>query len=323
MRHIVTGGCGFIGEHLVHRLAAMGEPVLVFDWVAPLRELPPQVTLLRGDIRERSDLVRLALRPDDIVYHLAARQFHAGVPQFGRDRWFAEVNTSGTSLILETMEENGADRLIFFSTDMVYGLPNRTPVPTNHPLRPLGPYGKSKAGAEVLLSRYLQRGMRISVFRPRLVTGPGRYGILLRLFRLIKAGLPVPMIGDGRNRYQMVSVHDCVDAALKAVDLNFPSGPFNLGSTDPPTVRELLEFMVSRAGSRSQVVATPASLVKGLCKLLDLSGIPVLYPEQFQIADRDYILDTGDTARALHWVPKHGDRDMMVAAYEEYLRGLN
>ena len=289
MRHVITGGCGFIGRYLMRALISRGERVVIFDLNSQSTVLPAQVDYVQGDIRQKSGLANLEFRPGDVVYHLAARQFHAGVPRFGRDRWFTEVNATGTAVLLEAMQARDVDQLVFFSTDMVYGVPNQSPVRPDHPMRPLGPYGRSKVAAERVLAQYAQRGMKIAIFRPRLVTGAGRYGILLKLFRLIKAGLPVPMIGSGENRYQMVSVNDCVEAALRAVDLGLPEGPFNLGSTAPPTVRELLEFMVEHAGSRSRVFATPARLVKGICAVLDGCGAPILYPEQFQIADQDYV----------------------------------
>jgi hypothetical protein len=67
-------------------------------------------------------------------------------------------------------------------------------------------------------------------------------------------------------------------------------------------------------------VPTPAGLTKALCTALDWAGLTVLYPEQFQIANLDYIVDTHRTAEVLSWSPKFNDRDMMIAAYEEYLR---
>jgi len=319
MRHVITGGSGFIGGYLAQELSARREETVLFDLTAPAAPLPPQAAYVPGDIRRAADLARLRLGPDDVVYHLAARQFHAGVPRTGRDDWFAEVNTTGTSLLLDAMARSGTVRLVFFSTDMVYGVPEQTPVTPDHRRRPLGPYGRSKAAAEEIIARHARDGMRITVFRPRLVTGAGRYGILLKLFRLIAAGLPVPMIGSGRNRYQMVSVHDCVDAALRAVERGLPPGPFNLGSSSPPTVRELLEFMIRRAGSRSRPIPTPAGLTKAICATLDRLGMTVLYPEQYQIADLNYVVDTSRTSKVLSWAPRYSDYDMMIAAYQDYV----
>jgi dTDP-glucose 4,6-dehydratase len=318
VRHVITGGLGFTGRHLVHELVRRGEEVVVFDCAEPAGAPAQGVHLVRGDIRDPGDVARIGLAPGDVVYHLAARQFHGPVPRRGRDRWFGEINVGGTRTLLDAMERGGARELVFFSTDMVYGVPERTPVPTDHPRRPIGPYGRSKREAEDLLASRRSRGFRISVFRPRLIVGPGRLGILARLFRLIAAGSPVPLIGGGHNRYQMASVHDCVAAALRAVEAGLPPGPFHLGSEDPPTVRHLLGELIVEVGSRSRLVPLPAGIVKGALSLLDLAGLTLMHPEQFRIADRDYVLDLADTARTLGFQPEHDDRTMLIAAYREY-----
>src|SRR6202042_3571837 len=146
----------------------------------------------------------------------------------------------------------------------------------------IGPYGRSKRDAERLLAQArTTHGIESTIFRPRLIAGAGRMGILVKLFELVRRSLPVPMIGSGRNRYQMIAVEDCVQAALNAVERGCPSGPYNLGSDDPPPVRELLQELIRRAGSHSRVVPTPARAVQAVLKTLDAIGATLLYPEQF------------------------------------------
>jgi dTDP-glucose 4,6-dehydratase len=317
-RHLITGGLGFTGQVLTKALLERGEAVTIFDFAEPQEPLPTGALFMLGDIRERKHLARIGLRAGDVVHHLAARQFHAEVPKRGRDEWFAEVNAGGTANMLEAMLAAGAGPLTYFSTDMVYGRPDRTPVPSTHPRRPLGPYGRSKSAAEDLIAAARSRGLSATVFRPRLIIGPNRLGILSKLFRLIAAGLPVPLIGSGTNRYQMVSVFDCVAAVLRAIDLGSPPGPFNLGSSTPPTVRELLSGLIRKVGSRSVLMPTPAKLVKWQLALLDRVGLTLLYPEQFLIADIDYQLDTSETATALGWHPAHTDQTMIAQAYHAF-----
>lgn len=315
-RHVITGGSGFVGSHLAAALIARGEPVTIFD-VSPPRQ--PGSAFVQGDIRHDDDIARLRLGPNDVVYHLAARQFHGAVPRRNRRDWFAQVNAAGTRNLLSAMKQAGARRLVFFSTDMTYGRPTRSPIRDNQVQHPIGPYGASKLAAEQwIFDATLRWSFAATVFRPRLIAGAGRLGILTRLFALIERGLPVPMIGSGRNRYQMISVDDCVSAALHAVDQGVPTGAFNLGSIDPPTVRALLADLVARAGSRSMLVPTPAPLVQAVLAALDRIGLTLLYPEQFAIADADYVLDTSRTARVLGWQPAHNDRDILAAAYDHY-----
>jgi dTDP-glucose 4,6-dehydratase len=318
-RHVITGGLGFLGQHLASALAAQGNEVIIFDSADAADAKLKEARLISGDIRDPTALQQIGLGPEDIVYHLAARQFHGAVPWLGRDAWFAEVNTAGTDQVLRAMEAGGSRSLVFFSTDMVYGRPQKFPIDTDHPRNPLGPYGRSKCAAEDLIASYRSRGGRAVVFRPRMIMGAGRLGILAKLFRLIEHGLPVPMIGDGANRYQMVSVHDCVRAAMHAVDRGLPAGPFNLGSSDPPRVRDLLRELIVKSGSRSRLLPTPAGPLKLLLATLDGIGLTLLHREQYMIADADYVLDLSRTSGELGFTPKDTDRDMLFAAYGEYL----
>lgn len=322
MRHVIIGGCGFTGRHLHRRLLELGEPVLVVDRPQALRDAAPSMANpIAVDLQDAAAVAGLPLGPDDVVHHLAARQFHGAVPRRGRADWFAAVNVAGTQRLLERMARTGCRRMIYFSSDMVYGLPAAIPVRTDQPRRPLGPYGASKRLAEDLCFAFRRNGMSITVFRPRLIVGPGRLGVLAKLFGLIQRGLPVPLIGKGRNCYQMISVLDCVTAIEAALARGVPNDEFNLGSRDPPPVRELLAGLIAAAGSRSRLLPLPAMPLKQLLTGLDAVGLTVLHPEQFRIADLDFLVDISRTVDRLDWSPTHGDAEMMAAAYAEFRAG--
>lgn len=317
MRHIITGGSGFTGKVLAKNLIQKGQKVVNFDLKNYDDEyLKNNTEYVQGDIRSLNDIQKLNLTPDDIVYHLAARQFADAVPKKGRKEWFFEVNVQGTKNILEEMDKAGTTKMVFFSTDMTYGVPDTCPVSTNHPQRPLGPYGESKVAAEQLIRSYPK--LNATIFRPRLITGAGRLGILGKLFKLISMGLPVPMIGNGLNRYQMVSVEDCAKAAEIAMEKGFPRKAYNLGSANPPTTKELLHAIVNHAGSKSIVISTPAGALKLVLSLLDKLGLTLLYPEQFGIADKNILLDTSETINELGWAPSKSDIDAMCEAYDNF-----
>jgi nucleoside-diphosphate-sugar epimerase len=319
VRHIITGGCGFLGQSLARLLAAKGERVVLFDLAEPAGDSGPGIeSFVKGDVTGSGDLDRLALKPGDVVYHLAARQFGDAVPWRGRYDWFSAVNVTGTREVIAAMLRAGVDRMVYFSTDMTYGLPKVIPVPPSHPQQPLGPYGASKLAAERLIKQAGEEGIRATIFRPRLITGPGRVGIFAKLFRLIRRGLPVPLVGNGANRYQMISVEDCARAAVRTVEVGCPTGPFNLGSANPPTARELLKSIIRYANSRSALIRTPAPLVKAALWSLDALGFGLMYPEQFGIADADIMLDTSETKRVLDWEPVDEDTSSMIAAYRAF-----
>jgi dTDP-glucose 4,6-dehydratase len=319
VRHVITGGCGFLGRRLARLLAAKGERVVLFDLDEPANHGDRGiVSFVKGDVTIAADLGRLELKPGDVVHHLAARQFGDAVPWRGRYEWFSAVNATGTREVIAAMIRAGVDRMVYFSTDMTYGLPTVIPVPPTHAQQPLGPYGASKLAAEQLIKQAIKEGIRATIFRPRLITGPGRLGVFAKLFRLIRRGLPVPLVGNGTNRYQMISVDDCARAAVRTVELDCPAGPFNLGSASPPTARELLRSIIRYANSRSILMPTPAPLVKAALSTLDALGLPLMYPEQFRIADADILLDTSETRRVLGWEPADEDTSSMIAAYRAF-----
>jgi dTDP-glucose 4,6-dehydratase len=322
MTHIIIGGNGFVGRHLAVDLLRLGQEVVVADIARSELEIYGRVPFIRLDITDRSSFVALSLTADDIVYNLAARMLSPIVPRATRHDFFWPVNCRGVEHILEHMEANGCHRLVHFTTDMVYGHAAIVPQTEDAPTAPLGEYGLSKLASEDICRRYRGRGMSISLFRPRLIVGPGRLGILARLFKLIDAGLPVPMIGSGRNQYQFISVYDCASAAISAWKAGLPNAEYNIGSDDPPSVRDLLTRLIREAGSRSFLLPTPASLVKAALTTLDRINLPLMDPEQYLIADEVCILDTSKAKRELGWRPRHRDDDMLLAAYREYRREM-
>jgi len=322
MKHVLIGGDGFVGRHLAADLAAMGEEVLVADIVKSDIDVYTKVRFQHVDVVDPRSLGALPVASDDVVYNLSAKMLSPIMPRAKRHDFFYPVNTHGVKNLLEFMGNRGARQLVHFSTDMIYGHTKTNPVKEDHPTHPLGEYGRSKLDSEMLCGEWRRKGMKISIFRPRLIIGPGRLGILSKLFRLVDAGLPVPMIGSGRNAYQFISVFDCASAARMAWQAGFPDEAFNLGSDDPPSVRQLLSRLVAEAGSRSILLPTPAPMVKAALTAFDLVNLPLMDPEQYLIADEYCVVDTGKAAAAIGWKPLHRDDDMLIAAYREYRAGL-
>ena len=85
------------------------------------------------------------------------------------------------------METNGVKEMAFISSDMVYGSPRQIPIKVDHPLEPNGPYGQSKKEAENLVTDFgANEEHRTIIFRPRMIVGPGRWGVIKKLFFFIK-----------------------------------------------------------------------------------------------------------------------------------------
>jgi len=318
MKYWIFGGNGFVGRYLANTLTERKEQVAVCDLHDTLHsDILSSCEYLRVDIRDTEVLANLPIDKEDVVINMAANQYHTKVPK-NREEYFRSVNTEGTRNLLAMMEKKGCTKYIMFSTDMTYGKPQYLPVDTKHPQNPFGPYGQSKLLSEQLCREYRAKGMNITIFRPRMIMGPGRAGILLKLFKLIDLNLPVPTVGNGHNHYQMISVFDCVSAVLCAIDKGIPNKEYNLGSENAPDVRALLQNTIRQAHKHSLVIPTPGKLVKATLRFLDNIGLTLMYPEQFMIADEEYILDISETKKDLGWQPKYNDADMLAEAYKMY-----
>ena len=318
MRHIIFGGDGFVGRHLAPKLVADGEEVIVADIAKGEFPHYRAARWVRCDVTDPACVANVGIRPDDMVYNLSAKMLSPIQVRAKRHDFFFPVNYHGTVNIIDAMDEAGAPNLVHFTTDMVYGHTVTYPMTEDHPVAPLGEYGLSKWKTEELAHEWRERGMNISLFRPRLIIGPGRLGILEKLFKLIDYNLPVPMIGSGKNPYQFISVFDCAEAARLAWKAGVPNEAYNLGSLNPPPVRKLLGDLIKHAGSKSLLVPTPGWAVKRTLDLLDLMNLPIMDPEQYLIADEECVLDVSKGERDLGWVPQYRDEDMLIAAYDEY-----
>ncbi len=318
MKHIIFGGDGFLGTELTKKLTARGEKILICDRKQTLASgiyESNQVSYFKMDVKETDTFKDIPTDSDDVIYHFAAELLVPILKRSERKEYFWNALYVGTTNVLDFMLERKLDNLVYFTTDMVYGHTKTDPRFEDHPREPIGPYGEAKYQTELLCEEYCKKGINITIFRPRLIIGPGRLGILGKLFKLVDANLPVPMIGNGKNYYQFISVSDCAEACLCAVEKGFPNEVYNLGSLNPPTVKELLNSLISAADSKSFVIPTPVSIVKLALASLDIIGIPIMDPEQYLIADETCVLDVTKAKKELNWVPKDNDTDLLIVAY--------
>lgn len=324
MKHIIFGGDGFLGTELTRMLVERGENVLICDEKQSLEfgnYESSLVTYMQMDVRKPETFDTIEVGADDVVYHFAARLLVPILPRKDRKDYFWEALYVGTENVLNWMEKNGLRKMVYYTTDMVYGHTEFTPRTEDHPCGPLGPYGEAKYQTEKLVDQFREKGFSITLFRPRLIIGHGRLGILEKLFKLIDMNLPVPTIGSGKNYYQFISVSDCALACLAAGEAGFPNENYNLGSENPPTVNELLKDLINEAGSKSILIPTPAFAVKAVLEGLDRIGKPIMDPEQYLIADETCILDCGKAERELNWRAQDSDTSMLKIAYHDYKEG--
>jgi dTDP-glucose 4,6-dehydratase len=153
----------------------------------------------------------------------------------------------------------------------------------------------------------------VTIFRPRLILGAGRTGTITQLHKWIGTGFPVPIIGSGKNRYQFIAVGDVVSAIHKSLELR-TSGVFNLGSDNPPRIEELIPLVIEKIKRKNLLIKLPARSTKTLLTFLDWLNVSPLVPEQFLIADQDFVLNTSKFKNYTGWKPERGDGEMLVEA---------
>jgi dTDP-glucose 4,6-dehydratase len=322
MKHIIVGGDGFVGRYIAKELLTKGEQVFICDIQKSPIPIYDKATFQHVDITNINAVRSVPFEPNDIVYNVAARMLHPVVKRKERHEYFFSVDYEGAKNVADIAMERGCNRLIQFSTDMVYGkLQTDPPIKTDHPRKPIGEYSDSKRAIEDYCIARRADGLNVSIFRPRLIIGPARLGVLKKLFRFIRYSLPIPMFGKGNNHYQMISVFDCASAAIQSADKGVVNGEFNLGSENPPTVKDLLKLVIKKAGSRSLLIPMPAGMIKSVLRGLDAINLSVMVPEQYEVADLDYIVDIESTKKMLGWKPAYSDQDMFFQAYDDYING--
>lgn len=175
---LVTGAAGFIGSHLVERLARLGCRTRAFvhynsagssGWLdsSPCRN---DVEIVQGDIRD-GDSVQAAAKGVDAIFHLAAL---IGIPYSYRTPLaYVRTNVEGTLNVLEAARHHGVARVVQTSTSEVYGTAQFVPITESHPLKGQSPYSASKIGADKLAeSYYLSFGVPVVTLRPFNTYGP-------------------------------------------------------------------------------------------------------------------------------------------------------
>jgi UDP-glucose 4-epimerase len=260
---VVTGGCGFIGSHLVESLAARDE-VTVYDIAGPppdQRTRLPGVRYVQGDVRDPGKVRSVICRGVDIVYHLSAV---VGVDHYlARPLDVIDVVVWGTRNVLEAALEAGA-KVVVASTSEVYGKNPRTPWAEDAD-RVLGStsvdrwsYATSKGLAEHLTFALIrQRGLRASVVRYFNAYGPRQrpaYVISRNLHRALR-GLPPVVYDGGQQRRCFTFVADIVRGTLLAgCHAAADAECFNLGSRDEIAVAGAAALLSELAGTGQAVL---------------------------------------------------------------------
>jgi UDP-glucuronate 4-epimerase len=271
---LITGGAGFIGSHLVDLLLGEGDWNITViddfnDFYSPSIKREniaahlsnPRFKLIEADIRDFYTLkVALEKTEYDCIVHLAAR---AGVrPSLTEPRLYVETNINGTMNLLELARTNGVKQFVFGSSSSVYGVNPKVPFSEDDPIfNPISPYAATKAAGELICHTYTHLyDMRIVCLRFFTVYGARqRPDLAIHKFtKLISAGKPIPVFGDGTTRRDYTYIDDIIAGVRAAMDYDQTNYEvINLGESRTVELRELISLIENGLGTRAQIDQQP------------------------------------------------------------------
>ena len=261
VRALVTGGTGFLGAHLANALAEAGYEVRTLDVNPP--ERPGAHEFVRADVRD-AEAVRAAARGCERGGgQRGARAGHArqrgrvplgergGLPRHARRR--RRGRRLRPAHLLER-DLRRAARAAGHHATRRWRRSSRT--------------GAARPRPSGWWRRGVRDGLTVGSLRPRTLLGEGRLGLFDVIFARIRAGKRVPLFGSGTNRVQMCDVDDFCAAALAAIERR-ANADYNIGSAGFGTVREDLEGLIARVGSRSRLQPVPVWAIRAVLQPLD------------------------------------------------------
>ncbi len=312
-RVMITGGLGFIGSTVARELVEAGARVLVVDSLIPeyggnlfnIDGIADRLTVNVADVRQQSTMNYL-VRDHDVIFNLAGQVSHIDSMQ---DPYTdLEINCRSQLSILEACRRyNPAVKVVFAGTRQVYGRPESLPVTEQHLVRPTDVNGINKAAGEnyhlVYNNVFGVRACSLrltNVYGPRQLIKHNRQGFIAWFIRLALENREIQIYGDGRQLRDFVFVDDAADAFLRAGASEASNGHvFNVGGTEPVSHRDLVDLLLSIAGSgRFRFVEWP--------------------PEKKAIDIGDFYADSSLIRQALGWQPLTPLRDGLARTLQFY-----
>jgi UDP-glucose 4-epimerase len=278
-RVVVFGGTGFIGQHVVRACLAVGLHVTVVvrpgGSVDSLAALLPDIAITSGDFTVQTDVER-ALSDADAAIALVGSTVPATAVRDPSHELFATILPYVH--FLDVAARAGVGRVIVTSSGgTVYGRAQTLPIPEDHPLLPIVPYGIAKAAIERYCAFYRdQFGLDTCVLRVANPYGPGQrvesgQGFIGTVYARLLLNRPVALFGDGRAVRDFVYVEDVADAFVRALRYTGPARVFNVGSGEGTELRDLLTAIEGVTGRTIPTTRAPARSFDVAANVLDIS----------------------------------------------------
>jgi nucleoside-diphosphate-sugar epimerase len=319
MNFLVTGGAGFLGINLVRYLLERGHEVTSLD-IAEFTydDVKDKVKIITGDIRNSEDVDK-AMNGIDIVVHTAA-----ALPLYKPEEIFS-TDIDGTRILCEVAEKHNIQRFIHISSTAVYGIPDHHPLYETDKLDGVGPYGKAKIKAEAECLKLREKGFCVPIIRPKSFIGPERLGVFALFYDWAKDGKGFPMIGNGKNRYQLLDVEDLCEAIYKCVELdkNIVNDVFNIGAKEFATMKEDYQAVLDYAGYGKKIKGLPEKPIIYTLRILEALKLSPLYKWVYETASKDSFVSIEKAEEKLSYKPKYSNQDALVRNYKWYLENLH
>lgn len=309
---LITGGAGFFGSILKQRVLELGHRCVSID-LQPDENHDPNLVSIQGDIRNRETVEQIfSGRQIDTVFHCAAILGHGKHD----DEFLWTSNVDGTRVVAEAARRHKARRIVYTSSNCLWGHSFNHPVAEGEPPGPVELYGRSKLEGERVLREFGNDLPVISVRCPTIIDS-GRLGLLAILFEFIAENRTVWTVGGGYNRYQFIYAQDLAEACLRLMDYEH-TDVFNIGSDDVKPMRDVYRYVIERAGSSSRVGALPKGATILGMKLAYKLGISPLGPYHYKMIAEDFLFETAHIKEALGWRPTLTNEDMLLKSFEYY-----
>jgi len=315
---LITGGLGFIGSNLAHRLVDLGANVTIVDsliWAyggnkANIKGIEDKMHVNIGDIRDRYSINSL-IKDQDYLFNLAGQVSH--IDSMKDPFTDLEINTTSQLSILESCRQHNPDiKVIYASSRQIYGKPEYLPVDEKHPVHPTDVNGINIMSGEWYHILYNNVhniracSLRMTnVYGPRQLIKHNRQGFIGWFIRLAVEGKKIQIYGDGAQRRDLNYVDDVCDALLLSAVSDKSNGQiYNLGSNEIISLKDLTEILIDVSGT-------------GEYELID-------WPDEKKKIDiGDYYGDFSKIRNELGWEPKTNLRDGLKETVEYYKQNIN
>jgi nucleoside-diphosphate-sugar epimerase len=314
----ITGGAGFLGINLVRHLLTKGYKVVSYDLLPFDYPEKGQITEVTGDIRDQETLQE-AMKGSDLVVHTAA-----ALPLYSEHDIFT-TDVDGSRNVMEAALANKVGRVVYISSTAVYGVPDHHPLYETDKMIGVGAYGKAKIEAEKLAASYRDKGLTVSIIRPKSFVGPERLGVFALFYDWAKDGHNFPMLGNGRNRYQLLDVEDLCDAIELCMTLGKDkvNDVFNIGAKQFTTMREDYQAVLDEAGHGKKIVGLPAGPAIWTLRVLEALHVSPLYKWVYETASKDSFVSIEKAEKVLGYKPRYSNKDAMVRNYQWFLANFD